>query len=141
MFSISNITISFIFIWNELSLSQTESHEVKWTLATEILGYLFLPWLVMNCFCSLVHRRIEFSLISSRDHCQKSSPSWISDTPRAGLKPAQNPSSGFIEWSCAVVITTKPRLHLRISKILESFENSCNDSRNRYGNKWRSKHS
>ena len=49
------------------------------------------------------------SLFSSRDHCQRPSPSRISDTPRAGFEPAQNLSSGFDEWSCAVVITTTPR--------------------------------
>ena len=54
---------------------------------------------------------ISVSLISSRDHCQRSSPSQISDTPRAGFEPAQNLSSGFIERSCAVVITTAPRHH------------------------------
>ena len=59
----------------------------------------------------MVNRRKAFSLISSRDHCQRSSPSRISDTPRAGFEPAQNLSSGFVEWSCAVVITTTPRRH------------------------------
>ena len=52
---------------------------------------------IMNCFCGMVDRRKAFSLISSRDHCQRSSPSRISDTPRAGFKPAQNLSSGFVE--------------------------------------------
>ena len=52
---------------------------------------------MMNCFCGMVNRRKAFSLISSRDHCQRSSPSRISDTPRAGFKPAQNLSSGFVE--------------------------------------------
>ena len=37
--------------------------------------------------------------------------SRISDTPRAGFKPAQNLSSGFDESSCAAVITTTPRSH------------------------------
>ena len=41
---------------------------------------------LMNCFCGMVDRRKAFSLISSRDHCQRSSPSWISDTPRAGFE-------------------------------------------------------
>ena len=50
-------------------------------------------------------------LISSRDHCQRFSPSQISDTPRAGFEPAQNLSSDFVEGSCAVAITTKPRRH------------------------------
>ena len=51
----------------------------------------------MNCFCCMVDRRKTFSLISSRDHCQESSPSQISDTPRAGFEPAQNLSSGLVE--------------------------------------------
>ena len=53
--------------------------------------------MMMNCFCGMVDRRKAFNLISSRDHCQRSSPLWISDTPRAGLEPAQNPSSGLVE--------------------------------------------
>ena len=32
-----------------------------------------------------------------------------SPTRRAGFEPAQNLSSGLVEWSCAVVITTTPR--------------------------------
>ena len=48
------------------------------------------------------------SLISSRDPCQRSSPSRISDTPRAGFKSAQNLGSRFDKWNCAVVITTTP---------------------------------
>ena len=58
-----------------------------------------------------------FSLISSRDHCQRSSPSRISDT---GFGLAQNLSSGLVEWSCAVVITTTPRRHLLFKWIIRS---------------------
>ena len=65
--------------------------------------------MMMNCFCSMVDWRKAFSLISSRDHCQRSSPSRISDTLRAGFEPAQNLSSDFVDWSCAVVISTTPR--------------------------------
>ena len=57
----------------------------------------------------MVDRRKAFSLIPSWDHCQRSSPSWISDTLRAGFELAQNLSSDFVEWSCAAVITTTPR--------------------------------
>ena len=64
--------------------------------------------MMMNCFCEMVDRRKAFSLISSWDHCQRSSLSLISDTPRAGFELAQNLSIGFVEWSCAVVITTTP---------------------------------
>ena len=60
----------------------------------------------MNHFCGKVDRRKAFNLIYSWDHCQRSSPSQISDTPRAGFESAHKLSSGFDEWSCAVVITT-----------------------------------
>ena len=42
-------------------------------------------------------RQKVFSLTSRRDHCQRSLPSRISDTPRAGFEPAQNLSSGSVE--------------------------------------------
>ena len=50
--------------------------------------------MMMNCFCDMVDQRKAFSLISSRDHCQRSSPSRISDT---GFGLAQNLSSGLVE--------------------------------------------
>ena len=53
--------------------------------------------LMMNCFCGTVDRRKAFNLISSRDHCQRSLPLRISDTPQAGFGPAQNLSSGLVE--------------------------------------------
>ena len=54
----------------------------------------------------MVDRRKAFNLISSWDHCQRSSTLRISSTPQAGFEPAQNLSSGLVELSCAVVITT-----------------------------------
>ena len=68
--------------------------------------------MMMNCFCGLVDRRKTFNLISSRDHFQRLSPSRIFDTPGARYEPAKNQSSGFVEWSCAAVITTTPRRHI-----------------------------
>ena len=47
-------------------------------------------------FCGMVDRRKVFSLISSRDHRQRSSPSRISHTPRVVFEPAQNLSSGWL---------------------------------------------
>ena len=47
-------------------------------------------------------------VISSRDHCQRFSPSQISNKPQAGFECAQNLSSGFAECNCAVVITITP---------------------------------
>ena len=56
-----------------------------------------LTMMMMNGFCGMVDRRKAFRLISSRDHCQRSLPSRISDTPQAGFEPAQNLSSGLVE--------------------------------------------
>ena len=53
--------------------------------------------MMMNCFGGMVDRRKAFSLISSRDHCQRSSPSQISNTWGGRFKPAQNLSSDFVE--------------------------------------------
>ena len=64
--------------------------------------------IMINWFCGMVDRRKTYSLISKKDHCQRSSPLRISDMPRAGFEPAQNLSSSFLEWSCTVLITTTP---------------------------------
>ena len=79
-----------------------------WVFVYELSGCK-LMMMVMNCFCGMVDRREAFSLISSRDHCQRFSPSRNSNSPQAGFEPAQNLNSGFVEWSCALVITTTPR--------------------------------
>ena len=72
--------------------------------------------MMINCFCGMVDRRKAFSLISSRGHCQRSSPSRVSNTPRAGFEPAQNLSSDLVEWSCAIMITITPRHHILLER-------------------------
>ena len=67
--------------------------------------------MMMNCFCGMVNQRDALSLISSQVHCQISSSSRTSGTPRAGHKPAQNLSSDLVEGRCAVVITITPQSH------------------------------
>ena len=66
-------------------------------------------WWMMNYFCGMVDWWKAFSLISNRGHCQRSSPSRISDMLWTGCEPAENLISGFVEWICAVVITTMPQ--------------------------------
>ena len=46
-------------------------------------------------FCRMVDLLKEFTIISSRDHCQRSSLSRIPDTPRTGFEAEQNLSSNF----------------------------------------------
>ena len=48
-------------------------------------------------FCGIVDRRKAFSHISSWGYCQRSLPSQISDTPRAGFEHGQNLSSGLLD--------------------------------------------
>ena len=92
---------------------------------------MMMMMMMMNCFCGMVGQPKAFSLISSRYHCQRSSPSWISDTSRAGFEPAQNLSSGLVEWSCAVVITTTPRMtyYDLLSNTLNNIDTSRNSTK------------
>ena len=55
----------------------------------EHLMMMMMMMMMMICFRGMVDRRKTFSLISSRDHCQRSSPSWISNTLQAEFEPAQ----------------------------------------------------
>ena len=64
--------------------------------------------MLMNYFCYAVDQQKAFSLVSSRDYCQKSASLQISDMPRAGFESLQKLSLGLAEWSCAVMITTTP---------------------------------
>ena len=72
--------------------------------------------MMMNCFCGMVDQRKALNLISKWNHYQRSSPSRISDMPRTGFQPTQSLSSGLVEWSCPVVITTTPRRHKNKTK-------------------------
>ena len=65
----------------------------KWTEQHQ--WWMMMMMMITNCFCGMADRRKAFSLISSRDHCQRFSPLRISDATRAGFEPAQNLISGF----------------------------------------------
>ena len=52
---------------------------------------------MMICFCGMVDQQKTFNLISSQDHCQRSSPLQISNMPQAGFEPAQSLSSDLVE--------------------------------------------
>ena len=93
----TNINDLYLYSWSASPLS--------------LISWGMMMMMMMNCFCGMVDRRKAFSLISSRDHCQRSSPSRISDTSQAGFEPAQNLSSGLAEWSCAVEICSTPCWH------------------------------
>ena len=88
-----------------------------WPLFCSSQALLMMMMMMMNSFCGMVDRLKTFSLISSRGHCERSSASRISDTPRAGFKPAQNLSLSFFEWICTVVITTTPRYHFSFTAL------------------------
>ena len=57
----------------------------------------------------MVDRWKGLNLISTQDHCQGFLPLQISDTPRARFETAENLSSDFVEWNCAVVLTSLPQ--------------------------------
>ena len=91
------------------TIAYVHMRRVTHSLVRRLMHFMTM---MMNCFCGVLDRQKTFSLISSRDHCQRSSPSRISDTPRAGFEPAQSLSSDLVKWSCAVVITTTPQRHM-----------------------------
>ena len=92
--------LTFVFIWclNCLSYWWSKNQAIwlvwswqrclYWCDDDEWWWSVFVVWLTW---------RKAFSLISSQDHCQRSSPSRISDTPRAGFEPAQNLTSALVE--------------------------------------------
>ena len=47
---------------------------------------VMMMMMMMNCVCGMVDQQKAFSLISSRDHCQRFSPSRISDTQDLNLR-------------------------------------------------------
>ena len=57
-------------------------------------------------FCVMLDWLKVFSLISSWDHFLRSSSLRIPDTLHAGYESVQTLSSGLVDWSCALVITT-----------------------------------
>ena len=61
------------------------------------ISYQNSRMMMINCFCGMVDQRQTFSLISSRDHYQRSSPSRIFKTPQTGFEPVQNLSSCLVE--------------------------------------------
>ena len=108
----------FLFRVTNSNLKNIKLHfefRIQSWLTLEIQFY-FCP-VLLEGHQETIGQRKAFSLISSRDHCQRSSSSRISNTPRAGFELAQNLSSDFVEWSCAVVITTTPRRHLCSSEL------------------------
>ena len=98
----ANVIINTDFKTRILKIRVSERFDIMLVFQIGKLNWIWM----MNRFCGMVDRRKAFSLMTSRDHCQISSPSRISDTPRVGSEPVQR--SGFVEWSCTVVITTSP---------------------------------
>ena len=81
-------------------------------------------------FCGMVDRTKAFDLISSRVYCQRSSPSRIIDTPRAGFELVQTLSSGLVECICASVIITTHLHHGATSRCFSrdvAVQNSLNE--------------
>ena len=70
---------------------------------TVIMMMMMMMMMMKNGFCGMVDQRKVYSLISSQNHYQRSLPSWISHTPRAGFEPVQNINLGLVEWRCGVV--------------------------------------
>ena len=95
--TVKNLIVGEANVIEETGWFPDSSVKTKNTLTWFKKKRRMMMMMMMNCFCGLVDRRKAFSLTSSWDDCQISSPSRISDTPRAGFGPAQNLGSGFVE--------------------------------------------
>ena len=58
---------------------------------SSVMMMMMMMMMIMNCFCGMADRRKVLSLISSWDHCQRFSPSRISNPPRAGFGTCAEP--------------------------------------------------
>ena len=101
--------VNTFYEWNGGWHWKVHIYGVYFWLASIIrLMMMMMMMMMMNYFCCMVDQRKAFSLNSSRGHCQRSSPSQISNTMWAGFEPVQSMNSSFVEWSCTVVMTTTP---------------------------------
>ena len=84
----------------ELAFILLSLNHLKVVFPMMMIMMMMMMMMMMNCFCGMVGRRKAFSLILSRDYCQRPSPSQISDTLRARFELTQNLSWYLVEWSC-----------------------------------------
>ena len=113
------IRVVFYFSWIFL---------VTWHSFAQLSACRYLLWLPLTwwwwwiVFVIWFYRRKLFSLISTRDHFQRSSPKQISNTPRAGFEPVLNLNSVLGERRCPVVITTTLRHYVASWNYHSSYE-------------------
>ena len=99
----NKLSISFSFFERQLfqrsgPLADTANHVVFGNIyGTEKFIQGKLVGQAWHCFCGMVDLPKAFSPISNQDHCERSSPSQISNMPRVGFEPEQNLSSGLVE--------------------------------------------
>ena len=91
---------------------------------------MMMMMMMMKCSCGIAHWGKGFSLISNRNHVKdphhRETLTRLEKICRT-CEHAQSLSSGFVEWNCAVVITTTRRYHSwMITSTLGLFlKNSC----------------
>ena len=51
---------------------------------------MMMMMMMMNYFCGMVDQRMACGIVSSRDHCQRFSPSQLSNMVQATFKPLGN---------------------------------------------------
>ena len=72
-------------------------HQAHWTVMMMMMTMMMMMMMNFFFFCLMVDRQKTFSLISSRDHCQRSSSLQISNMPRGVFEPVQNLSLDLVE--------------------------------------------
>ena len=116
-----NLNISWRLVWIQVLC-------FNWPMLW-LLHHIMM--MMLNCFSSIFDRQKTFCLISSRDHCQRSPPLHISNTPGAGFNTAWNLTLSFFEWRFAVVATTTSLCHwisfqTFLTRLIMKMQNICN---------------
>ena len=78
--------ISMISVISLISSLQTKFKSFWVSIVTvNMTLMMMIMMMMMKCFCGLVDKQKAFSLISIGNHCQRFSPSQITDTPLAAM--------------------------------------------------------
>ena len=103
--------------------SDTWFEAKNWKLLMMMMMMMMMMIMIMIIFFfGMFVQRKMVSLISCRDHCNRSSPSWISNTPLASSERVQNLSPGLVEWSCATVLTTTLHVNFVLWEVISEIK-------------------
>ena len=102
------------YLWSGLHVSDSK------LISTWSFMFVWSAWDAVRIIMMMMMNCFYWMIVTDSRH-RTNTP----NTPRTAFEQAQqNLSSGFVEWSCAVVIIALPRRHFEI-KLTQCRHNSC----------------